>query len=114
MARTKRDIAARLFEAGLFNRPIHAMLFNNRHQPPEDPRGRYVEIFIRYDMSKPTEYFRTVKTETIFRFFCTIEEWDKKIFIPTGGLTPGQVMRIIEQFWDKRVAGPNCWGKKDI
>jgi hypothetical protein len=114
MARTKREMAARLFEAGLFGVPIYATLCVNKHQISSDQKYRYVEIYTYKDVPTPSGMFRSSKAQTIFRFFVTLEEWENKIFIPNNGLTAGQAMRLIEQFWDKRVAGPNCWGKKDI
>jgi hypothetical protein len=110
MARTKREIAAKLFEAGLFNRPIYATLCYNRHKSSEDPRYFYVEIYSRADTKDGRH---SSKLETIFRFFVTREEWDKEIFIPNQGLTAGQTMKLMERFWDKRVCGPDPWGIKD-
>jgi hypothetical protein len=111
MARTKREIAAKLFEAGLFNRPIYATLCINKHKTSDDPKYRYVEI---YTVKENSSFGRsTVKMETIFRFFVTMDEWEKKIFIPSQGLTPGQTMKILEDFWDKRVCGKDPWGRED-
>lgn len=111
MARTKREIAAKLFEAGLFNTPVYATICYNKHRKPDDPRYHYVEIYTAKDVTQSHEMFRTRKMETIFRFFVTMEEWREKIFIPNNGLTAGQALRLIEQYWGKRVCGPNPWGK---
>jgi len=105
MASSRREIAAKVFEAALFNHTIRAQLCTNNKVPIESPKRHYIEI---YSVKRDSEYSTPVKMKTILRFFVTIDQW-QKMFIPNGGLTPGQVMKMLDEYGSSRVLGPNPW-----